>query len=525
MPAWSRSCATWELRSLGWSRRLAVLASALLTASAAAVPETIDANAVVIATEPGQFVELGDYLFAGPLTVRNGPDGLGVTETLSIDDYLLGIREVPFAWPMEALKAQAVAARTYLAYTLASGRTRTGRAYGYDICATTACQVYAGRRGLDTADGLRWQAAVAATAGEVLLYEGRPIQALYSSTAGVRTRESEDIFPGLNAPYLGAVPSPGEDSPFVEWSFAVTETEMEALLAAEGLLAGPLRSIGVTTTPDGGGPWQVIVQSGTSIQSFGTYQFRSEINRAAAAVMPDRLPAERPDGRRYPQTVLSGTYQIVERPVVTEQDGYRVLGREFLFSGSGWGHQVGMSQFGAKAMADRGALYGDILAHYYGGLRPEAGGGWLPDQVTVGLQIGVDQVLVRAPDGAAVSADGVTLANGIAVWRFSPGDGVTASIPAGIGSAPEIRARLPYRSDGYHLVFHLTAPAEVQIGATLDNAPLEPIDLGLVEAGFYDYRLEELWPGAEYGRLRVTVVGASPHGDYETTLVRVPERR
>ena len=258
-------------------------------------------------------MQVGDYLFAGPLTIRDGPDGLAVTETLSIETYLLGIREVPFSWPVEALKTQAVAARTYLAFTLAQGRTRSGRAYDYDICATTACQVYAGRRGLNSLEGRRWQAAVEATAGEVLLHDGRPIQALYSSTAGTRTRESEDIFPGLNAPYLSAVESVGEDSPFVNWSFAISEVDMETLLAAEGLLAGPLRSIGVTTTPDGAGPWQVVVESGRAIDTFGTYQFRSEINRAAAATMPDRLPAERPDGRRYPQTILSGTYQITER--------------------------------------------------------------------------------------------------------------------------------------------------------------------------------------------------------------------
>ncbi len=488
--------------------------------------QTIAATAIVITAEPGQVLGVGDYLFAGPLTIRNGPDGLAITETLSTEAYLLGIREVPFSWPIEALKAQAVAARTYLAFTLAQGRTTNGRAYGYDICATTACQVYAGRRGLTSAEGLRWQAAVAATAGEILLYGNEPVQALYSSTSGTRTRESEDVFPGLNAPYLVAVDSPGEDSPFVDWSFAVTESEMETLLAAEGLLAGPLYSIGVTTTPDGAGPWQVTVRSGNSTDSFGTYQFRSEINRAAAAVMPDRLPAERPDGRRYPQTVLSGTYEIAERGVVFEHDGYRELGREFVFSGHGWGHQVGMSQFGAKAMADQGSLYSAILAHYYGGLTPTPGGGWLPEQITVGLEVGEGEITVSAPAGAAVSADGVELAAGVAVWRFSTGSaGVSTSIPQGIGTPPQIRARLPYRSDGHHLAFHLTSPAEVTISGTVEGQVLEPMELGLIEAGFYDYRLFEVLGEVPAGRLRVVLSAESPYGDFLTTIVRVPERR
>ncbi len=231
-------------------------------------------------------------------------------EALSPEEYLLGIREVPFAWPDEALKTQAVAARTYLAYNLAGGRTATAREHGYDICASTACQVYAGVAGLSSSDGLRWQQAVAATAGEILLYNGRPAQALYSSTAGRRTRESEDIFPGLDVPYLAAVDSPGEDSPFVRWSFAVSRADMESLLDHAGLLSGPLESVRVETTGDGGGPWQVVVTSGGAEESVDTYRFRSLINAAARDLMPDKLPAHRPDGRRYPQTVLSGTFTI-----------------------------------------------------------------------------------------------------------------------------------------------------------------------------------------------------------------------
>lgn len=491
-----------------------------------APPASIEASSIVITTEPGQLVAIGDYLFSGPLTIHDGPDGLAVTETLSTEAYLLGIREVPFSWPFEALKTQAVAARTYLAFTLAQGRTSNGRAYGYDICATTACQVYAGQRGLGTIEGLRWQAAVAATAGEILLYEGRPVQALYSSTAGTRTRESEDIFPGLNQPYLGAVDSPGEDSPFVDWSFAVSERDLETLLATEELLDGPLYSIGVSTTADGGGPWQVVIRSGTRTASIGTYQFRSEINRAAAAVMPDRLPAERPDGRRYPQTVLSGTYQITESRVIIEHDGYRELGREFVFAGHGWGHQVGMSQFGAKAMADRGSTYSEILAHYYGGATPVPAGGWLPDQITVGLNIGVDEVRVLAPSGATVSADGVALASGVAVWRFASGGGAVATaIPLGIGTAPQMRVRLPYRFDGYHLAFHLTAPAVVTITGTVNGQPLEQFPLGLIEAGFYDYRLGEVFGDLPTGLLRVALSGESPYGDTAAGIVRVPERQ
>ena len=131
-----------------------------------------------------------------------------------------------------------------------------------------------------------------------------------------------------------------------------------------------------------------------------------------------------------------------------------------------------------------------------------------------------------APDGATVSADGSELANGVAVWRFSEGGGgVATSVPAGIGTPPTLRARLPYRIDGYHLAFHLTAPAEVTITATVDGQSLEPLELGLVEAGFFDYRLEEAFGEVPPGLLRVDLVGASPYGDAQAGVTRVPERR
>jgi stage II sporulation protein D len=203
----------------------AVLAGAITaattTSSPVEDPAPIIGRRVEVVSESGSLLRIGDDYFEGPLVITSSSDGVTVVETLSTEDYLLGIREVPFSWPMEALKAQAVAARTYLAFTLAGGRTTLGRQHGYDICATTACQVYAGRAGLATTDGRRWQQAVSDTAGEILLYQGQPAQAFYSSTSGPRTRESEDIFP-VDVPYLVAVDSPVESSPFVDWSFSVT---------------------------------------------------------------------------------------------------------------------------------------------------------------------------------------------------------------------------------------------------------------------------------------------------------------
>lgn len=517
------------------SRSLAAFVAAVLAAATSSTTTTtvapverVGARVEVLAPE-GALLRIGEDLYQGPLVVTATEDGVAVLESMSPEEYLLGIREVPLAWPDEALKTQAVAARTYLAFILAGGRSSTGQRYGYDICATTACQVYAGVAGLDSVDGERWRVAVEATADEILVYDGRPAQALYGSTAGPRTRESEDIFPGLDVPYLSAVDSPDEPSPFVDWSFTVSNSEMLALLNHAELLHGPLRSVQVETTADGDGPWQVAVASGTEVERVASYRFRSLINGAAADLMSDRLPAHRPDGRRYPQTVLSGTYTIRSIPEIIVRPGYRELTRRFMFQGHGWGHQVGMSQYGALAMAEAGASHDQILAHYYGGLAPQPAGGWLPDVMTVGLVVGVDEAVVLAEEGATVLIDGEPAgAAGIGVWRFrSSGGDLVTQVPIGIGDAPLLRSsRMTYGIGGRTVHFDITAPGFLEVVVTQRGRAIGRRSFGLIEAGPFAYNLTDLTDTELESDVvvRVTITVRSPQVESESRLTLVPER-
>lgn len=507
---------------------VAALIAATTTTTPTAPPELVGERIEVIASD-GAALRIGDDLFQGPLLVTANSSGVTVVERMPPEQYLLGIREVPFAWPDEALKAQAVAARTYLAFTLAGGRSASGRNHGYDICASTACQVYAGVAGLRSFDGRRWQQAVADTAGEILIYDERPAQTLYSSTSGTRTRESEDIFPGLDVPYLSAVDSPGEDSPFVDWAFSLTEQEMVVLLDHAELLHGPLVSVTVETTDDGGGPWQVMVASGRDVERVASYRFRSLINLAASDLLPDRLPATRPDGRRYPQTVLSGTFTIQSVPAVVAHSGYRELTRRFLIQGHGWGHQVGMSQFGALAMAEAGSTYDRILAHYYGGLTPQAADGWLPDLITVGLVIAADEAVVLAEQGATVMIDGQPAApSGVGVWRFRHQDGgLVAQVPVGVGVAPEVRSsRMTTDVRGRIVRFEISAPGFLDMAVTQRGREIGRRSLGLIEAGQFDFPLVDLVDEAPTfsSALQVSIAVSSPLGGASSRLTVVPER-
>jgi stage II sporulation protein D len=147
-------------------------------------------------------VRLPQGVYRGRILVYLNDRGtLNLINELSLEDYLRGVvpKEMgPEAYDsLEGLKAQAVAARSYAVKNLGEFA-----AEGYDICATPRCQVYGGRG----AEHPLSDRAVAETAGEILVYEGQPVDALYSSTCGGHTEDVQVVFPLKNEPYLRAVP-------------------------------------------------------------------------------------------------------------------------------------------------------------------------------------------------------------------------------------------------------------------------------------------------------------------------------
>jgi stage II sporulation protein D len=133
--------------------------------------------------EPDGFLtasDLGDYRGAMEL-VRSG-SGLGVINDVGVEDYVRGISEVPSSWPMEALRAQAIAARTY-GLNQKQNPPPSASEMGADICPTQACQVYVGLAKERAEAGERWVAAVESTRGQVLLKKGSPIRSMYYSGA------------------------------------------------------------------------------------------------------------------------------------------------------------------------------------------------------------------------------------------------------------------------------------------------------------------------------------------------------
>ncbi len=395
--------------------RLATVAASLSIVFGMAAPVLAGETVTLIPSDGTEF-EINGRRYAGVLEIEGSPSGLSLTETTSVDNYLAGIREVPFGWPEDALAAQVVAARTYLANTLRNGRSARGKEFGFDICASSACQVYAGTSYLDEPSGDRWLDAVERTANQIITFNGSPILAVYSSSAGSRTMAVQDVWGGEPLSYLQPVDSPEEGvSPFASWRVELPARAFVNILNADGhAVSGELIDLDHQIPPEGGGIATLrIISTGGATTILGT-EVKGAMNRQGPDLYPALLPGLRSDGKRLPQALPSYRYQVSYVPI-TEIPEF-VLGHlppydvarvgTVRFVGEGWGHNLGMSQYGALSMAQDGATYDEILAHYYGGLRPEDAGEHLPDEVVIGLGWELGSVTFAATGRFDVVADG-----------------------------------------------------------------------------------------------------------------------
>ena len=412
---------------------IALILTLVLAVAQPATPGLVDSVTLEPKPETTFSMQRGSY--EGALEITAYPEGLAAVETTDVDRYLLGISEVPTSWPAETLAAQSVAARTYLAWTLNRGRTSSGNRYDYDICASQYCQVYRGPGGAAES----WAAAVAATADEIMIYDDRPAQALYSSSAGSRTRAVQDIFGGSAVPYLQPVDSPElEFTPFREWRLQVSSEVFARVFARGGyIFGGEINNVAVSSDGEGQGQVVVEVSSELGVTVIPVTRFRAVFNVHGPDLYPGLMPAARPGGGRWPQAVMSYTFDVDYKPPSGVRKRWLPAGEVawegiLTVTGEGWGHGVGMSQYGALAMGMDGESYDSILGHYYG-LQPVDGGAMLPDEVRVGLAVEIPEIRVTA-DGPftliATEYPPVTVGPGEWIFRRS-GTGLVVVAPEG----------------------------------------------------------------------------------------------
>ena len=335
--------------------------------------------------------------FPGTLRVKRSDDGtMTITVALPFDRYLEGIAEVPPSWPRAALEAQAIAARSYaLATTGWSGNE--GDSLDQPICATTSCQVYRGIPVPPDPTHRRWVRAVRRTDGQVLLQDGHIATTVYFSTSNGRTYANEEIFGSSPLPYLRSVTERDDGaSPSSRWRVRLSFHDLAQFLRAAGLwphgrAISDARPSGPSVTLRGGG----------AMRSIDAGDLRDAVNTWAPCLHPGRYPPDTPKGT-LPLTIPSRWMHMS-----STDDALIVTGR-------GWGHGVGMVQWGAYGKARRGLSASDILAYYYGGLRPEhhPEPGLIRVQVSSGLSF-----LHILPSGSGAKMGGSHLGAGSVVIR------------------------------------------------------------------------------------------------------------
>ncbi len=405
----------------------ALLAVATLgpVAPAAAVDLGVFSGPARFEAGSGATLDLGERRYVGTVEARVAGGGLTVIDELSFDAYLEGLAEVPVRWPEAALEAQVIAARSYAWRSLRRG---AHEAAGYDICATQACQVFAGRDVVEADPAGRWSRAVAATSGQVLLdAQGEPILARYSSSTGGRSMPNVEVFPeDGDFQYLQAVDDPHDEvSPFHRWQATFPRAVFDAILAKGETLsrAVPFATVEVVERPLDVDLVRVTGQDGTVVD-VTTSEFRFFVSREAPRLDPDAYPPPRPDtGGRMPATLLSGqvAFTITDDAVVVD--------------GRGFGHAVGMGQYGALGKAEAGFTARQIVEAYYG-ISPTVTEA-LPDTVRVGVLEDVADVSVTpdAPITVRVG-DTVITERGLGTWRVrtNPDRTLRLEAPEGYGA-------------------------------------------------------------------------------------------
>ena len=330
--------------------------------------------------------------YPGALDVRRADDGtLSLTLTLPFEAYLRGIAEVPPTWPTAALQAQAIAARSYaLASTGWSGQQ--GETLATPICATTSCQVYGGMPVGSTPGIDRWYAAVAQTAGQVLLYQGRPADTVYFSTSNGQTYGNEVVFGSAPLPYLRPVAEHDDGaSPTSHWEVRIGFHDLATFLHRGHLWPATARIAAVS----GDGDTVTVTDGSGATHAIDGSDFRDAVNEWAPCLRPGR----------YPPSPLPVTIPSRWMDATSSAGAAMVTGR-------GWGHGVGMVQWGAYGKALRGWSASQILSYYYGGLTPQR----YPEPGLIHVQVasGLRSVWIHA-SGSGATLNGKPLRPGAVV--------------------------------------------------------------------------------------------------------------
>lgn len=268
---------------------------------------------------------INGQFYAGRLEVMRDSGGLYVINTLPFEDYIEGVlaSEIGNTWEEEALKAQAVISRSYAAFYKGRNRDKS-----YHVTSSILHQIYNGTN----TDPLISR-AVRETVGEILTFGGQPVKAFFHTACEGKTEVPQEVWQE-SYPYLQSVDCNDRNAPYDSWQRTFSREEIAAALGEEQMQDMSISSYTVTgrvktlrvAGKNGNGEAQDMDVKATDLRRLLGY-------------------------KKLPSTSFTLTRK----------------GDDFLFSGKGYGHGVGLSQWGALEMARQGKSYREILAHYYPG--------------------------------------------------------------------------------------------------------------------------------------------------------------
>ncbi|MDD2554694.1 MAG: SpoIID/LytB domain-containing protein, partial [Desulfotomaculaceae bacterium] len=263
--------------------------------------------------------------------------GLTAVNVLNIEDYLRGVvpAEIPSFWHSEALKAQAVAARNY-----ALERTETSRG-SFDVYCDMTSQVYGGY----DAESFSTNKAVEETRGIIMLSGNRTVSAVFHSSSGGYTENSEDVW-NNKVSYIKAKPDPfDKNDNHYNWQVSYRTDQLIKKLESAGYRFKKITDVNELDR----------TSSGERVQKL-------EVKGEGTGGKPLNVVISNADNVRIALDLKSSLFKLTKK----YDKKKNLTGVEI--SGSGWGHGLGMSQYGARGMAEEGYKYQDILKYYYSGV-------------------------------------------------------------------------------------------------------------------------------------------------------------
>jgi stage II sporulation protein D len=283
---------------------------------------------ILLNTADQNVIIVDGRLFRGKIQLIKNKNGLfAAVNHIGLEDYIRGIlyHEVSHYWPMEALKAQAIACRSYAAYQIQVSGFKD-----YDVTADVYSQVYGGFM----SERYRTNKAVDQTQGKVLTYQGKVFPAYFHATCGGHTEDASLLWNINLAPLKGVVCDFCKDSPHFNWHYVLTLKEVKEKLSDAGYKIDKIKEIVVLGRDSSGRITDLKIASDKKDLKISAKDFRSIIG---------------------PDIIRSTNFNV------------NLVKNDAVFEGVGWGHGVGLCQWGAYFMAKNGFDAEQILKYYYPG--------------------------------------------------------------------------------------------------------------------------------------------------------------